>query len=187
MAKKPPKKAPAKAGAEVANPTEHDDFLHQLLYPEKLQQGVANGEGYWIIEAMLSALVLVQNDDPFPKWLATAALAKLERYGNFEVRTLDEAFGVTRKGMNLAAQRRTLRDIENATFDVAVLHSAGLPIDDGIFDEVGSQYGISRSTMASWWAMSNFRLQKPGYLIEERSRQELDPRLREIFDRIKPR
>lgn len=57
-------------------------------------------------EAYLEALFLCSKfKHPFPIWMVHQLHIGLDRYFNFDVKTLDEAFGVSRKGMHLSAHK----------------------------------------------------------------------------------
>lgn len=156
------------------------------LFPEKMRRGVAAGDGYWTVEALISAVSMVKAGGDFPEWLAAPLLEKLLRYGNFHARTLDEAFGVSRKGVHLEAKRRELEHHDAATFALAQLAEAGVSINDELLEEVGELYGIGRTVMADWWARSAYRNHASGYALGAIDPDQLPAELLTIYKRIKP-
>jgi hypothetical protein len=174
------KRKKGEGAAEAAPPP---ISLEDLVYSRRMREGVERGEGYWIVEALYAAVVFAHYQLPLPAWLVPHLAEKLNRYTGFEVRTLDEAFGVSRKGMNLAAARRTLENIDEATFALAQLAGAGLPVNEELFEAVGEKYGVGRSTMVDWWTQSDYRADLGKF---EMAFAELPPDLQQVYRLIKP-
>lgn len=106
-------------------------------------------DGDAVLEAVITAATLGL---PMPAWLAGRVMGAISAYQNFEVRTLDEAFGVEReKGKRLHAE---FNERQNAIYVIAeVLHlqSQGEPTDAGMFEVAGAACGVGKTTAEEWF------------------------------------
>jgi hypothetical protein len=101
-------------------------------------------------EALLTALSLCTclEDSPMPYWVADAVNQALTNYQKFEIKTLDEAFGITRKGVQMEKKRRK-PDEENAVAGEAFrLKRHGTPISDELFEIIGEKLNMSASKVS---------------------------------------
>lgn len=67
------------------------------------------------------------------------------------VRSLDKAFDVERKQFREGAQKRKWEFIDRVYFEVTQLHDSGLPIDDGLFEQVGAKFGLGKTTVSEYF------------------------------------
>jgi hypothetical protein len=94
-------------------------------------------------EALLDAIDgCARSGMALPLWAAEAFCGRYVSWVQFEARTLDEAFGVTRKGMHVASQNQRERLRLHVVLLVIQLHEEGMPIDDKLFAKVGADFGI---------------------------------------------
>ncbi|MCR6651805.1 MAG: hypothetical protein NVV73_10100 [Cellvibrionaceae bacterium] len=99
-------------------------------------------------EAVLEAVrTCAKHGLPMPNWLATETINNLKKWANYEVKTLDEAFGVQRKkGIHINAERKKWRLEINVPIRVAAYQKEGRSVDQDLFDEVGKELGVSGSS-----------------------------------------
>jgi hypothetical protein len=93
----------------------------------------------------------------FPAWLAIALRKHLVRYTAFDVRTLDDAFGLSRKSVNLAAKKRELEKFDLVTGEVYLRAEAGVPIDGELFEAIATRHNTNRQLVSEWWSRSRGR------------------------------
>jgi hypothetical protein len=80
----------------------------------------------------------------FPAWVREGFVEALAQYQQYNVKTLDEAFGVKRlKGQHLKAARKRELLRPQIIFEVYCRHAKGAPLDQGTFEAVGRDLGIS--------------------------------------------
>ena len=82
---------------------------------------------------------------PYPQWISTFLVVGAVRFNLVLERTLDEAFGVPRRRVNIKAARRRLRLSSQVYGECVRLTDLGRPIDDGLFEEVGEKFGIGKT------------------------------------------
>lgn len=85
----------------------------------------------------------------FPAWVREGFVEAWTRYRQYDVQTLDQAFGIKRsKGLHLdkARDRELLRP--QIVFGVYCLHAKGVPLDQGLFERVGRELRISTGQVA---------------------------------------
>ena len=117
--------------------------LASLMLEERRKQFKAGEE--W---ALLDAVDLcARSGTAMPLWLVDAFCERYVQWRLFRVKTLDEAFEVTRKrGMHieLAARREWLKP--RVVLEVMRLRAEhNVPLGDGLFEQVGEKFGISRA------------------------------------------
>lgn len=80
----------------------------------------------------------------FPAWVREGFAKAWAQYRQHNVKTLDQAFGIKRpKGQHLKAARAREVLRPQIVFSVYCLHAKGAPLDQGIFEQVGRELGIS--------------------------------------------
>jgi hypothetical protein len=81
-----------------------------------------------------------------PLWLANAFCERYASWSLFETRTLDAAFRVERKGARLPDRARREWLKPRVVLRVLLLHGQRVPIDEGLFEKVGTDLGIPAGT-----------------------------------------
>lgn len=82
-----------------------------------------------------------------PLWLAQAWCEGFDKWVRYEAKTLDQAFGVERKGERVSDRKRRLRLQPRVAWEVIRLHQEeNLPIDEALFERVGKALKISAGT-----------------------------------------
>lgn len=106
-------------------------------------------------EAALDALVVHTSVVPYfplPRWLSEFLRGGAFRLTRFEAKSLDEAFGINRKRRpHLPASRRQQRFGYAVWMKCDDLIREGRPIDDGLFEEVGEEFGIGKTTTKKYF------------------------------------
>jgi hypothetical protein len=93
--------------------------------------------------ALLDAIYLLSGAF-FPAWVREGFTEAWAQYRQYNVQTLDQAFGIKRpKGQHLEAARKRelLRPL--IVGEVYYRHAKGAPLDQGTFEAVGRALGIS--------------------------------------------
>jgi hypothetical protein len=125
-----------------------DQVAAELMerFKEEVLQGLQQGDGRSLLALMD---MLLKEGAPLPDWLAAAWCAGYERWNGFEVRTLDEAFGVQRSpSFNLpAARKRHLLSLEVA-LDVRDEYALG-PREGGVSREVAIERVAARRHLSA--------------------------------------
>ena len=87
-----------------------------------------------------------------PPWIRRALSEALTLWDDFDVRTLDEAFGIDRKGIRLY-DRQGERRWAGQLFQFAIAeHAKGRALtNDDIFYEAGTKFGIGTETAKKWY------------------------------------
>jgi hypothetical protein len=100
--------------------------------------------------ALLSAIRECANFDlVMPDWVAQNYIRRFDRVLNCHVKSWDEAFGKPyAKGAHIAAlrQHRTLRLAILSRIRQVRAMEPDTPIDDGLFERVGAEFGIGKTT-----------------------------------------
>lgn len=106
-------------------------------------------DGDAVLEAVMTAAMLGL---PMPRWLAGRVAHAISAYQNYDVKTLDEAFGVMRpKGKRLDAEQSERQNAIYVIAEVLRLHASGQPIDAGLFELAGASCGVGKTTAESWF------------------------------------
>lgn len=120
-------------------------------YLEDCREKHEAGDGYAALRAvcLCGKVRLVM-----PEWVVDAFHKATNMLRRLEVKTLDEAFGVTfPKGKHINALRKFER------FGFAVHHRVqeeprnGRPIDDGLFEKVGNELGLGKTQTSDYYAI----------------------------------
>lgn len=90
-----------------------------------------------------------------PEWVHLAFTEAAERWFEFEVKTLDEAFGVTHpKGMHFDERRRFQRIAPKIFQRIREEQHEGRPLDESLFEEVGNEFFVEKTTASkAYYAM----------------------------------
>jgi hypothetical protein len=81
-----------------------------------------------------------------PAWVATGYCNRYADWCTFQTRTLDDAFGVSRKGMRLKDHARRERLKRRVIAEVLQLRKEGVPMGGELFERVGATLDIGGST-----------------------------------------
>ena len=114
--------------------------------------------------AVLEGLYLCTlNDLPMPRWLVYAFLAAYRAIRQYEARTWDEVFGKPhKKGTHLAAKRDEREKAIQIYQRVKQIKATnpGTAIDEALFERVGDEFGVGRSTANEYYYKVKKRWQK---------------------------
>jgi hypothetical protein len=96
-----------------------------------------------------------QNRLILPEWVHLAFTEAAERWFEFEVKTLDEAFGVTYpKGMHFDKKRRFQQIAPKIYQRIREEHTEGRSIDESLFEEIGHEFFVEKTTASkAYYAM----------------------------------
>jgi hypothetical protein len=87
-----------------------------------------------------------------PDWVAKEFLEGMRKLNSFEVGSWDEAFGpALPRRKQLSALRKRHAKQEPVWRRIRELHAGGKPLDQALFDRVGSEFGISGGTAKSYY------------------------------------
>ena len=95
--------------------------------------------------ALLDALdYCARSGTAMPLWLAKAYCSRYISWRTYEVKTLDQAFGVERKGERIPERRTRILLAPHVAMEVDTLHrQEKLPIDEALFERVGKILDIT--------------------------------------------
>jgi hypothetical protein len=86
------------------------------------------------------------------EWLADEVAAAAGRWIEYDARTLNEAFGIDRpKGFSLPAARKKFVLLRRVFRRVIEAQANATPIDDGLFEQIGEDIGIGKTTVKEYW------------------------------------
>ncbi len=136
---------------DVLNSTMSDsewNKLHKIVL-DAYQVDFENGNSYTI----LKAIKYCGNEQIImPEWLVDAFYKITNKFNNFEVKTLDEAFGFEwPKGMHLNKMKKKRNQQFKVYFKVCDYIKSGNPIDDNLFDKVGDEFHIGKSLVKDYY------------------------------------
>jgi len=150
MSGKKEKKAPAKAGASHAGnaASELESMLDELR--ERSMAGAPSGE-LLILGRLVEAELLRPRVESGDVDAMLSALYFVSYHGH-KVRTLDEAFGVSRpKSYHLKASRDRWDKAPMVVFGVLQLHAHGVAISDPLFETLGLLYGVGKTKASEYF------------------------------------
>jgi hypothetical protein len=107
---------------------------------EERQRQYQAGEKWALLDA---ADLCARTAMPMPQWLAQEFCDRYMVWYLFKMRSLDEAFGVERKGMRIEDKARRAMLMPRVSLRVVELHAQGVPVDPNLFDRVGEELEIS--------------------------------------------
>jgi hypothetical protein len=90
-----------------------------------------------------------------PVWLAEAYCAAYTEWTTYKVRSLDQAFGVERKGRRIRDLQKGYASKAAVAIEVSKLHQEGVPIDEGLFEQVGEKLNIPTGQVRALYYESN--------------------------------
>ena len=90
-------------------------------------------------KALLEAIdFCARSGSAMPLWLAEAFCARYEAWSRYDAKTLDQAFGVERKGERIPNRKFRESMKPRVAYEVCRLHrQEKLPIDEALFERVG--------------------------------------------------
>jgi hypothetical protein len=99
-------------------------------------------------KALLEAIdFCARSGSAMPLWLAEAFCARFDKWSRYEVKTLDQAFGVERKGERISNRKHREWLKPRVAWEVSRLHrQEKLPIDEALFERVGEILKIPMGT-----------------------------------------
>ena len=91
-----------------------------------------------------------------PSWLGEAACARFDRWFRYEAKSLDQAFGVERKGERISNRKLRERLKPRVAWEVSRLHrEEELPIDEALFERVGKMLDVPMGTVRDIYYTDN--------------------------------
>ena len=118
-----------------------DIFMQYLVFED--------GEKYALLEALKLSCELKQS--LIPHWVAHGVHEAVSNWSELEVKTLDDAFDVKRKGFRLKDRRAKEYLMPKVYQRVRILHKDGNSITDDLFGVVGEELGISERTASNYY------------------------------------
>ena len=124
-----------------------DWWVARLL--EYLRLRYEAGDGIAIIDAVN---ICAGYTLPLPEWAALAFCDKYSQLLSYEFRTLDQAFGAFhRKHLDVDAQERRAELGQAAAWLKALKEAEGVPVGEGMWDEIGEELGIPGPTLSKMY------------------------------------
>lgn len=126
--------------------------------------------------ALLGAIRICANHDlVMPEWLARGFIRGYDKALRHEVGSWDDAFGRPfPKGKHLNAARKKRSKAPALWMKVRKMHEAGRAIDDGLFEEVGEEFGLGKTQASEFY-----------YHVDSRMRVGPVPAARVLLDSLK--
>ena len=119
-----------------------DKYVAEIL--DILHERFDNGDKSALLYAIYHCLLMKR---PLPEWLRLAFLHTYEAHARFEIRSWDEVFGrPVPKGTHLETEKQKAELRPLIILRVQALKTEGRPIDKNLFEEIGTELGISGST-----------------------------------------
>jgi hypothetical protein len=142
--KQAPPKSQGRPRLVLGRSPEAVPLIHRQL--EAYRRRYERGDG----EALLRALdVCLSCFRGSPDWVADAFFRAMSDWLAYRAATLDEAFGVQRKGEHIAQRRQREELRPEIMLEIARLAQQGKPMDDRTFARVGAQIGKSPSYVSA--------------------------------------
>jgi hypothetical protein len=141
MAPKRPAKSVTGPGGLVFDIIRSKEKRWTRFYIEKkLRPQIKAGDG----AALLLAIdYCARSGMAMPEWLGLAFPQRYDNWRKFRAKTLDVAFGVTRKKRIRIEQQRVHEELKpHVVYWVRQLQRRGASIDDGLFERVGKKLKI---------------------------------------------
>jgi hypothetical protein len=83
-----------------------------------------------------------------PDWIVDAFAERWKKWTEFQVRTADEAFGLSRpKGQKLSWLRLQHKLKYEVLLDIADAQAHRRPVNHDLYEEIGERYGVSATTV----------------------------------------
>jgi hypothetical protein len=108
-------------------------------------------------KALLEAIdFCARSGSAMPLWLGEAFCACFDKWSRYEVKTLDQAFGVERKRERIFNRKLRLSLQPRVARAVIRLHRhENLPIDEALFERIGKMFKISMGKARSIYYNDN--------------------------------
>lgn len=119
----------------------HEDLIHRFV----------NGEKTALLVALRKCAC---NDLPMPDWVANGYISGYDKWCNFRVASLDDAFEVgLKKYAHLEKMKERRKYLMPILLAVNRLHDEGFPInkEGSIFEKVGEKYGLEKSKVRDYY------------------------------------
>ena len=98
-------------------------------------------------QVLLDAInICARHQLPMPEWVAAGWKQSYTKWKHYEVKTLDNAFNVERRGKHLSALRKHSRLKSAIPYAIFKEIEAGKATDEELFDAVGKRFGIGGPT-----------------------------------------
>jgi hypothetical protein len=99
-------------------------------------------------KALLDAIdFCARSGSVMPLWLVEAFCARYDKWSRYDVKTLDQAFGVERKGERISDRKLRESLKPRVALEVSRLHrEKKRPIDEALFEQVGAKFDIPMGT-----------------------------------------
>ncbi|HCI3972011.1 TPA: hypothetical protein NO321_000220 [Pseudomonas aeruginosa] len=124
------------------------------LMLEAYRSSFEEGERNSVLEALRLCAI---HELPMPEWLSAGYQQCFREWRHLHVKTLDAAFGVTLpKGSHFAAMRKARRLAFAVPALVMRLKRKGMPVDEGLFHEIGKALNVSAGTAKSAYYKSGY-------------------------------
>jgi hypothetical protein len=113
-------------------------------------------------KALLEAIdYCARSGSAMPLWLGEAVCARFDSWFRYEVKSLDQAFDVERKGERISNRQSRERLKPRVAWEVSRLHrEENLPVDETLFDLVGRTFGVSMRTARAIYYSDDNRWRK---------------------------
>lgn len=87
-----------------------------------------------------------------PQWAREAFLSAIEKIDNFDVNSWDKVFGTPYpKGKHLNSIKKKQRLIHGVWLSVRMAYKNGASIDEGLFECIGSKFGIGKTLASEYY------------------------------------
>jgi hypothetical protein len=117
------------------------------LYFQNLKNSYENGNH----EALLIALSeCVRSNVEIPEWVKTSFLSSIKKWQDFENKSLDDAFCVTRKNLQLPAQRKKLQHQGDIYLRMCSLIGENMTVEDAL-EIVTNEYPVAHTLAKQYY------------------------------------
>lgn len=124
---------------------------------EYYEEEYSSGDKWQLFEAVLLAL---KDNKRAPQWVINAFEAGVIQYRDFEVKTTDEAFNLSRKGMHMAQAKKENDLAMGVYIKIELLKQEGRAVDDSLFIDVGEIFNISGAVAKNYYYRAREVLEK---------------------------
>jgi hypothetical protein len=144
------------------NPLAEADALPDEIVAAILDEHRARFERGHKAELLYAIRLCLDQRVVAPEWVVDAFARAMRKWGSFDVRTLDEAFGVEwPKGKSIAAARKRWRLALAARLAVSEARRAGRAVDDELFEEIGRRLGVGKTLVKEYLATARAVVERP--------------------------
>ena len=136
------------------NHPDHEKLVDIWMYYSAYE----DGEKDMLLMALKLSCEL--KESPIPQGVAQRVRENLIKWLELEVKSLDEAFQVEKKkNFRLGAERKKHNMALKIYSSIVKSSKAGEGIDDDLFDEVGSEYGIGKTLAKDYYYEQKNRIE----------------------------